>query len=88
MTDAVNDTKWDWDHYGVCLKKGLAKITDSYDIKYRRHGVDEQVDIIRDGSYLKRKYDVIFRCSSDYSIAIILDNRQYHSESNMKRMIS
>ena len=59
-------SKWIFDDCGVCLTKSFDKlpnhiielINKSYDIKY--HAYCSDIDIIQNGTYSKKKYDVIF----------------------------
>ena len=93
MTEDFMKNKWIFDDCGVCLTQSFDKlpnhiielINKSYDIKYHKYCND--IDIIQNGTYFKRKYDVIFKCSSYYSCAIILDNRQYHPQSTMNSLV-
>lgn len=89
MTDILKN-KWIFDDCGVCLQRSFDKlpqhilnlINKSYDLQFRKYCND--IDIIQNGTYFKKKYDVIFKCSSYYSCAIIMDNRQYHQDSTMQ----
>ena len=93
MTDDFMKNKWIFEDCGVCLTRSFDKLPDhiielinkSYNIKYHKYCND--VDIIQNGTYFERRHDVIFTCSSYYSSAIILDNRQYHPQSTMNSLV-
>ena len=81
---------WNFEDSGLCFKRGFDKLPSkvlnltnrSFNIKFNHYTMSNK--IMRNGLYFKKKYDVIFKCSSSGSSCIILDDRQYTDDSSMK----